>query len=1038
MKTSCYSRRKIPIWSALLLTVFFFTGHLEARKKKLNPNTPTTEDLANYFSENRRHITLENLKKAESLRLQTIESINQLLRTNMPDARKFELYLRLGELHSERHDYLRDVEIRTYEQKYDQWVAKGKKGREPQLSHRRSKAALLESANSFRKLVNEYPKHPRTDAALYSLAKTLLRLENDNAVLYFKQLIRTHKNSPLIPDTYLALGEYYFYKHDIDEAIENYKHAMQFRDSPVYPYAIYKLGWAYFNATPKGREQEDDFRNKTVAAFKLVIAISSKDDHRNRNLNLREEAINDLIIVFADYERTTEAMQYFAKIGEQDAFYDMLERLGKSYVENGENKKAIAVFTRLLSEAPNRERNPEIHVTLVDLWDKSGNLGKVVETLRTMDQLYTGTSSWIGANRPNKELVEAAYEKTQKEIHRYATSYHQKGYKTNRNAYLNAAADLYRTYLKSFPKSKDAYELRYYLADIYFQFKNYDQAADEYYTVSRQEPKNGKYLKDSALNAVVAIKKIDDAQKYQKLPPLGQVSRPIPLPRVKEKLVRMIDNFVELLPTEKDAFPMRFTAAQTFFDYGHYPEALKRFDLLGTMFPETKQGKSAIKMILGFYSEKKDWNNLVATCDRFLKQEKIIKAGMKKDITDMYKHGLFQLAIDFNQKRDYLSSARTFVEFQEKFPGSKEADDALYNATLNYYKVAKVEEAIAKGKLLLKSYPKSKHASDVTLDIAQTNEALADFKEAAAYYRDFGLKFRKEKKAMLALYNAAILYKGLKDYSSSEDLLNKFVSYYRKSKMAVDAYQELADINEKAKDYRNAIKYYQVYAGKVGKSSEAGLLARAKAADLMLRVNQTRNGKREMEGIRRELAKKNAPVAYEARRLVAKTMFDDLNKDFLNFREIRMTDAKRIEQQAAVKQKRLLKLVKDYERVIEVGSGEFTVASLYRVGEMHENFANELFNAPAPRGASQVEIDAYRTSIEKVAFPLKEEARKFFTAAYTRSKEVQTFTEWTKLTRQKMVEIDQEKFPAIAEKNTEPQYMSHNLIWEEAIAKIAE
>ncbi len=248
----------------------------------------------------------------------------------------------------------------------------------------------------------------------------------------------------------------------------------------------------------------------------------------------------------------------------------------------------------------------------------------------------------------------------------------------------------------------------------------------------------------------------------------------------------------------------------------------------------------------------------------------------------------------------------------------------------------------------------------------------------------------------------------------------------------------MADINEKAKDYRSAIGFYKKYAGKIGQSTEQGLLARAKAADLMLKTKQTRSGKRQMEQLRKELIKKNAPVAYESRRLVAKNLYDELNEDFLNFREIRMTDAKRIEQQAAAKQKRLLKLVKDYERVIEIGSGEYTVASLYRVGEMHENFAKELFNAPAPRGANQVEIDAYRTSIEKVAFPLKEEARKFFTSAYTRSKEVQTFTEWTKLTRQKMVEIDQEAYPAISEKNTEPQYMSHNLIWEDVIAKIAE
>ena len=91
-----------------------------------------------------------------------------------------------------------------------------------------------------------------------------------------------------------------------------------------------------------------------------------------------------------------------------------------------------------------------------------------------------------------------------------------------------------------------------------------------------------------------------------------------------------------------------------------------------------------------------------------------------------------------------------------------------------------------------------------------------------------------------------------------------------------------------------------------------------------------------------------------------------------------------------------------------------------------------------PRGASQVEVDQYRSSIEQVAFPLKEEARKFFDAAYLRSKEVQTFTEWTRLTRNKMVELDIEKFPMVSEKSTEAAYLSHSLIWENAVSRLAE
>ncbi|MFW7381213.1 MAG: tetratricopeptide repeat protein [Oligoflexus sp.] len=1009
-----------------------------SQKRVERSEAPSAEHMANYFSESRQGISIENLKKAEELRLQTIQSINQLLKTNMPDVRKFELYLRLGELHSERHDYLRDLEMKEFETRYDKWEKAGRRGDAPEISYRRSQSALLQSANSFRQLVQEYPRHPRTDAALYSLAKTLLRLENDNAVLYFKQLIRTHRNSPLIPETYLALGEYYFYKHDMQKAMENYRSAMKYRESRVYPYAVYKLGWAHFNATPKNAAEGKMNIDRAVAAFKLVIKLSEADKGANRNLNLRQEAINDLIMVFAETERTEEALSYFRRIGENEAFFDMLECLGNIYVENGQNKKAVKIYSRLLHESPNRSRNPEIHLKLAELYDKMNQIAKAVTILNTMNTLYVQESSWVSANRNDGERLKEARDLTQRNIHRFGTAYHQVGYKTNRNPYLLAASQIYQIYLTSFPEAVESYELRYYLADLYFHFKKYDEAADEYYKVSRAKIQEPKYLKDAALNAVVAIRKIDEEQKYQPLPPLGQVTKPVELPRIKNKMIRMMDNYVELLPQEKDSFPMRYSAAQIYFEYGHYDVAIKRFDDLGRNHPSTLQGQTAVKMILGYYSERKDWKKLVDTSREYLKDENIIKAGMQDDILAMIRHGMFQLGVELAKQNKFMESAQTFVDFQREFPKAKEAEDALFNASINYYKEAKVEEALNIGKLLLQEYPRSKHSVDVALDIAQTNEAMANFPDAANFYKLFGLSFLKDARAKIALFNAATLFKGLNDHVESINLFERFIKIYLKDKLAVIAHREIAEQKEKNGDVRGAVIYFQRYASRIGKDTEDGLYASAKAGELMQKQGKGAQGSRELEKVRRRLVKKDSPTAYEARRIVARSLFRSLEPSFIKFKELKITDATRIEKEVQGKQNRLISLVKQFENIIEIGNGEFTVASLFRIGEMHENFANELFNAPPPKGASQVEIDQYRTSIEQVAFPLKEEGRKFFDTAYQRSKEVQSFTEWTRLTRNKMVELDKENFPMVSEKSTEASYLSHSLIWENAVSKLAE
>ena len=51
--------------------------------------------------------------------------------------------------------------------------------------------------------------------------------------------------------------------------------------------------------------------------------------------------------------------------------------------------------------------------------------------------------------------------------------------------------------------------------------------------------------------AVASIKNIDDKQKYAPLPPLGQINKPVTIPKVKLKYIKMLDNFANTFPVIK-------------------------------------------------------------------------------------------------------------------------------------------------------------------------------------------------------------------------------------------------------------------------------------------------------------------------------------------------------------------------------------------------------------------------------------------------------------------------------------------------------
>jgi TolA-binding protein len=995
---------------------------------------PSMEEHASYFSERRKGIPPADLAKADKLRRKTIDSIKDLLE-NKKGTRRFELLLRLGELYVERHDYMRDYEMATYVKAWDTWskeTDKSKKGPEPKVDFSGSQNELTKAANSFRQLVNEFPKHPRTDAALYSLAQTLARLGKDTAIEYYKQLIKSHPKSPLIPDTYLSLGEYYFDKHQIPEAIEYYKKVMAFKDHRAYLYAVYKLGWANYNAPQKSDADARENYKKAVAAFKLVIKLSDKelkDKKQKANFDLREESIRDLVMVWAEAEDVASAWKYFRSIGEPDAFYKMLERLGNIYYEQGKNDKAIVVFQRLLKDSPKRDSNPQVHAKLVELHDLMNNNNGVIAELKNMQKAYLGDSVWTRANKKSDkgDLVAEAQVLVEKNMHRYGAMFHQRGQKTKSPVYLAAAGTVYSMYLESFAKSSNAYDIRYYLAEILYDFKKFEEASKHYLIVAKQDPK-GKYHKPAALNAVAALHDLAATQKFGKLPPLGQVPKPLPVPRVKKLLIDTMDAYLALLPKEKEADNMRFETAQIYFEHGHYPEAIKRFDNLTREIPETKQARSAVKVILGYHADREDWNKLISWGQNFAaRKDKLLDDPLRKHVVEVLRGAMFKRALAYEKDQKFERAARSFVEYQKEFPADPSADRALYNATLNFYKVGQIEQALATGKMMMEKYPKSESLPNALADMGSTYEALAKFDEAAALYKRLGLAFPQDKRAPSALYNAAVLYKGLKNYDESISILMAFVKTFGNTKIAGDATLELANLYERTNRMPLAVQTFESYARNFPADGEQVAFAAAKAAVLKTLHIDKAAGTRDLERVRAVLTQKNAPAAFQAREAVAGALFRLADPLFSEFLAYKINDGSKIEKQVGEKQQRLVKLADMYQRIAELGSGEFTVASLYRLGEAHENFSNALFRAPAPKGASQADTDRLKTELEKVAFPLKEEAYKFFETAHKRSTEVQTFTVWTRRTYQKMVELAPDRHPQVDEISADPTYLSHVL-----------
>lgn len=192
-----------------------------------------------------------------------------------------------------------------------------------------------QAAKLLARLVQEHPRHPRTDEHLFTLATTLWDLgRRQDALKTWWKLIKMFPSSRYVPDAYLAVGEWYFNAAQLTKAIKAYQRVTTFSDSPVAPYAQYKLAWCHYNL------QEFD---KALEGFVTVARLDGSAPTRQ----LAEEARKDAVMAFAQAGAPNRAEAFFSELapGKELA---LLSRLAGLWTDAGRYADAAAIDRLLI------------------------------------------------------------------------------------------------------------------------------------------------------------------------------------------------------------------------------------------------------------------------------------------------------------------------------------------------------------------------------------------------------------------------------------------------------------------------------------------------------------------------------------------------------------------------------------------------------------------------------------------------------------------------------------------------------------------
>ena len=113
------------------------------------------------------------------------------------------------------------------------------------------------------------------------------------------------------------------------------------KDSSVYGYARYKLGWCHYNL---GKYR------LALGDFLAVIKYSRKQrGGKRQRLTLLKEATRDLVRTYVHIEKATpaKAIKFFRKI-DPDNYMDLVEKLAQRYADTGQFSRSNEMYRNLI------------------------------------------------------------------------------------------------------------------------------------------------------------------------------------------------------------------------------------------------------------------------------------------------------------------------------------------------------------------------------------------------------------------------------------------------------------------------------------------------------------------------------------------------------------------------------------------------------------------------------------------------------------------------------------------------------------------
>ncbi len=810
----------------------------------------------------------------------------------------------------------------------------------------------------------------------------------------------------ILADLYLAQGK-------SDKAIFTYRDLMKRaptnKDVCLWQYNVAHASLSMPGATNADKVAEIENLVKLYGVLKPKKVLPAAD---------AQECHDNAAAMSGELARAYHSESAKTKNPESLAYAEKLYRVYLEVFPDAEDYAQTQYFyAELLWSRAESEKQPRLQT---ELWENAAvaftdvvKTGKVDQKLMK-DSAYAAVLGWKNALNVDPRVKQQVADEDTKDQSKKP----EPKPIPEREQKMLGAFDIYINYIKD-PKDDELVGMKFMKANIYRRYNHFDEAIPIFEDIL----KNHRQHETAEFSANLLLDIYNRQQKFDELGALAdKLDADKPFLEGKDDLKQRLAQIKAKYLRDK-AMALETKAKET-KDFGAYIQCGLAFQDIYNRNPEDPNNDEVLYNAGVCFEEGKSIGAAIGTFNTLQKYYPNSKITAK---------AVARLGKAYGDIAFYDRASDKLEEYAKKYAGEKDAHDAMNDAVLYRKGIGDDQKAIDDTKYFIKTFgPKNKEdAANASFSLTSIYEKGADkdavVKHLREYLHDFGAAGGSDKAIIANVKIGQILFEQSCPVKQVDGSCVKITrerataaKQTAKKKKSKDTYVAPLQCGPESKIKLIVVKRDD---RKLKEALNAFTAAEKEFEKKGGKTGGDEGGAKYYYGMAKFA---EADIEYEKYLDIHFPQNLNFGDGLPEHKAVKEKAQKRFNDWFEGKSKASVAATSKYAKVLEIKDAANSIAAAARIGQITQNFSDQLFTAEIPKEVratqmidgydlAQDKVDAYCDALTTAAEPLANKSLEAFGACLGKSTELGWFSDWSKLCERELGQIKPEQFPTASE-----------------------